>query len=177
MSEQHTPKPFAKVFEREGHQVLVHIDIDEEEGRPAISVSFPVADLGFHKLTFALKDGVDKHEAFAEVTEDAAFALRNEAMQAFGAMFKGANAASEEKPKLNVGDRVKITRLSSKHDGPVYFESYPQGIVVGNTGIIKEVISDRLYNVRTDNAEQPDDGDGIGYAFFEDMIEKIEEGA
>lgn len=87
MNKQHTPKPFAKVFERNGHQVLVHHDTDEN-GEAAIAVMFPFDNLGFHRLEFTLKEGADKHEVFDKFTEDEAFALREHAMGQFAAMIR-----------------------------------------------------------------------------------------
>lgn len=69
------PKPFAKVYERAGQQVLVHLNIDEQ-GAPGIAVAFPVGEIGIHEVHFSLKPGVDRHLAFAEFGEAEAFALR-----------------------------------------------------------------------------------------------------
>lgn len=82
---------------------------------------------------------------------------------------------------FNVGDKVEITDLTIYKNADDADQHPKLGLVVGNTGTVVRVLSDRAYKVRTDNAEFPSDDAPIGvdapnkgWFFFGGDLKKVE---
>lgn len=88
-------RQFAKLFERDGHQVLVCLSQDD----PAIVVTFKDHSDDLYvspKVSFAPKDDSDEafekawelcDKAFAKIDEDWAFNLRDKTLSSLGGQF------------------------------------------------------------------------------------------
>ena len=80
---------FAKLFEKDGKQVLVKIDTDPVDYNPEIRFFFEPEKLGVCSIAISYKDDSDKSwdsadKAFAEVTEEKAFNVADKAIAEIG---------------------------------------------------------------------------------------------
>jgi hypothetical protein len=74
--------------------------------------------------------------------------------------------------KVKVGDVIEIVDLGE------YIQSKDQGLFVGNTGIVAKIYGDSggvyALDIRTNNAEQPTDEEGVGWFFESDCVRVID---
>lgn len=79
-SEPKTVNHFAKLFERNGEQVVVMHSLNDD-GNPCVDIHFRLPEIGMGHVTMNSKDGSDEavQAIFDAVSEDIAFNIREQA--------------------------------------------------------------------------------------------------
>lgn len=78
---------FAKLYERDGEQVLVTKDEMDDDGSPCVRVTFRVP-VGTASADFAYKSEEDRDRGFALIGEEEAFAARSALLERSSAPMK-----------------------------------------------------------------------------------------